>query len=367
MERPSVWLFQSFFSTLISIEEQPLRDSRTRVLGRATERDICWLHLTAQVFLYNAPYWVVASLTLRTHIFNIRARYQLHVTMRSSSSSQQFRTPNGTDIHFQSSANASGQLVILLHGLGGSTATFDSLIPRFPQTYRVVAVDIEGFGKSPLNQSVPLSFPRYVSDIHHLVTYLQGQLDHPSGPASGSAASSKILLVGHSLGGIISLHYASTYPSEVAGALILAVGRSVRGIPAAQQRMRDLATTARQQGMDAVGEIAIKSNFPADRESEESQKEQVRAAVAQCDAEAYALTSEVVASDDHFDPDYSTIVCPCIFVAGDGDLISPVQRSKDVSGLVGGRSEVIVVKSGHQMILQDLPGVERALDKLLSI
>lgn len=285
----------------------------------------------------------------------------------ATSSSDYFVSGSGTNIHYIAS-DRTGPLVILLHGLGGSTDTFRTLIPSIPPTYRAVAVDIEGFGKTPLNASQTLSFPRYVADLHDLITHLQERPGSSVVAANGEVDTQpQTWLIGHSLGGIISLHYAATYPAQVAGLLVVGVGRSIRGIAAAQQRMRDLATTAREQGMDAAAEIAVKSNFPADRESEPAHTEQVRLAVSSCDVEAYARTAEAVASDEHIDPDYGRIVARCIFVAGDGDMISPVQRSKDISRLVAGVAEVEVVRSGHQMILQDQEGVEQALRKLLSV
>ncbi|EXJ71426.1 uncharacterized protein A1O5_05234 [Cladophialophora psammophila CBS 110553] len=286
-------------------------------------------------------------------------------------SSKRHLTLDGTDFHYISSGNQQGRLAVLLHGLGGSTETFRDLLPSIPSSYHIVSIDVEGFGKTPLNEGKPLSFARYVSDLHDLITHVQ---EHPStstaetrNGASSNSSTEPVLLVGHSLGGIIALHYATLYPAEVAGLLLLGPGRSVRSIPPAQQRMRDLAKTAREKGMDQVGQIAVKTNFPADRANDGAHEQQVLGAVASCSAEAYAATAELVASDDHHDPDYSLIRCPAVFVAGDKDMISPPQRSKDISSLVGGPSEVVVVKSGHQMILQDIEGVAKALDKLLAM
>ncbi|OAG36997.1 hypothetical protein AYO21_08748 [Fonsecaea monophora] len=285
--------------------------------------------------------------------------------------SRRHLTLNGTDVHYISSGNTEGPLTVLLHGLGGSTETFRDLIPFIPPDYHIISIDIEGFGKTPLHPGKPLSFERYVSDLHDLITHIQ---EHSSTSTAGTGNGIKhnnskepVCLVGHSLGGIISLHYAAQYPSEVAGLLLLGAGRSVRGIPPAQQRMRDLAKTAREKGIQEVAQIAVKSNFPADRVNDRSHELQVYDAVASCSAEAYAATAELVASDDHCDPDYSLIKCPAVFVAGDKDMISPPQRSKDISSLVGGASEIVLVKSGHQMILQDIEGVTKAFNKLLAM
>ena len=83
------------------------------------------------------------------------------------------------------------------------------------------------------------------------------------------------------------------------------------------------------------------------------------------DPEAYAQTCEAIVDSSHKDPQYQDITCPVVFVAGDKDMISPVQRSQDLSTLVGGRSWVHVVKSGHQPILEDLQGVEKAVHQLM--
>lgn len=277
-------------------------------------------------------------------------------------------TLNGTNIHYVSSGKEQGRLVVLLHGLGGSTETFRQLLPSLSSNYQVISVDIEGFGKTPLNLDKPLSFVRYVSDLHDLITHVQEYSSTPETSRNRDLSndSGAVLLIGHSLGAIISLHYAARYPTEVVGLVLLGVGRSIKDVPPAQQRMRDLAMTARKLGMDAVGEIAVKSNFPTDRENQEVHREELRQAVTSCSAEAYAATAEVVASDDHLDPDYSLITCPAVLIAGDKDMISPPQRSIDISSLLGGSTEVFVVRSGHQMILQDLEGVQRALSTLIS-
>ena len=298
-------------------------------------------------------------------------RSLMTTTMRMMNPSRRHLTLDGTDIHHISLGKQGGRLAVLLHGLGGSTETFRDLVPFIPPSYHIVSVDIEGFGKTPLNRGKPLSFARYVSDLHNLISHVQ---EHSPNSATATTngigdGSNKepVLLIGHSLGGIISLHYAARYPTKVAGLLLLGVGRSMRGIPPAQQRMRDLAKTAREKGMDTVGEIAVKTNFPADRDNDNAHEREVQDAVSSCSAEAYAATAELVASDDHHDPDYGVIACPAMFVAGDKDIISPPQRSKDISSLLGGPSEVLVVESGHHMILQDIGGVKKALTKLLTM
>jgi len=94
-------------------------------------------------------------------------------------------------------------------------------------------------------------------------------------------------------------------------------------------------------------------------------REAVKRAVLASDPEGYARTCEAIVSLDHKDPQYKKITSPALFVVGDRDMISPMERSRELSGMLGGTSWVEVVQSGHQQILEDLPGVKFAVDKLL--
>ena len=96
-------------------------------------------------------------------------------TMPSTSLDSKFYTTSkDTRTHYLETSNRTGPLIVCLHGLGGSTNTFNTLIDRLPETYRVVLVDFQGFGKSPLTStSQPLSIQGHVADIHDLVTHIQ--------------------------------------------------------------------------------------------------------------------------------------------------------------------------------------------------
>lgn len=95
-------------------------------------------------------------------------------------------------------------------------------------------------------------------------------------------------------------------------------------------------------------------------------RDEVRRAILASDPEAYAQTCEALVDVEHKDPDYGKIVAPAVLVAGDMEVISPVQRSRDVAELLAGPTWVDIVRSGHQQILEDIQGVAQAVQKLLS-
>ncbi|KAL6151933.1 hypothetical protein ACJBU6_08826 [Exserohilum turcicum] len=276
--------------------------------------------------------------------------------MLQTPTSHYFTTRSGTKFHYLQGGEPLSPLLVCLHGLGGSTETFLPLVPFFPQDYNIILVDFQGFGKTPLSDGQQISIAGHVADLSDLIASLQGP------------QTSGIVFIGHSLGAIVALQYAARYPDQIKGLALLGTGRAAGHIPAARKRMLDLADAVRKKGICVAAEAAAVSNFYEDtpeRAVDPAVRETVRSEVSASDPEAYAQTCEAIVDLEHKDPAYAKIQCPVLFVAGDKDIISPVQKSVDLSALIGGKSWVDVVKSGHQPILQDLPGVTTAIDGLL--
>lgn len=93
--------------------------------------------------------------------------------------------------------------LVFLHGFGESTRTWDAVLPAFAGRHRVVAVDLWGFGASA---RPPDMWPE------EWIDQVQGLLDH--------LGLDRAVLLGHSLGGCLSLMTAHAAPERVA-ALVL--------------------------------------------------------------------------------------------------------------------------------------------------
>ena len=96
--------------------------------------------------------------------------------------------------------------VILAAGAGQTSRTWDSLRSQLATSARVLTFDRAGLGASP-----PGPPPRTPTRIARELRAVVEALD-VSGP---------LVLVGHSMGGVHVLRYASLYPSDVAGVVIL--------------------------------------------------------------------------------------------------------------------------------------------------
>lgn len=93
-----------------------------------------------------------------------------------------------------------GPVVVLIHGLGGSTFSWrETIVPLSGAGYRVVAFDLPGFGLT----DKPLT---YAYDHAHQADFTAHLLDVLDIPAA--------TLVGHSMGGNIIAHFALRYPER---------------------------------------------------------------------------------------------------------------------------------------------------------
>ena len=100
--------------------------------------------------------------------------------------------------------------IVLLHGLAASTKTWDPLIEKIEHDKnRVFALDLLGFGSSPAPQDIDYSVDQHVAAIRK--TIKNQNLKKP------------FILVGHSMGSIISANYCKNYPEDVKHAVLVSL------------------------------------------------------------------------------------------------------------------------------------------------
>ena len=98
-----------------------------------------------------------------------------------------------------------GPTILAIHGLGGSGRYWQGLVDRVGASYRVVAPDLGGFGGS--------SRPAIAYDREFHLGNLDAAVADVSGP---------IVVVGHSLGGILGALWAVRHPDRVQALALVA-------------------------------------------------------------------------------------------------------------------------------------------------
>lgn len=104
---------------------------------------------------------------------------------------------HGQRLHYLSWGDKANRPLLLLHASGCHAHWWDGVGPILAEDYFVVAPDLRGHGDSARPEPPNYHFDAYVADLAGLVAALH--LQH-------------FVLVGHSMGGYISMQYASTQP-----------------------------------------------------------------------------------------------------------------------------------------------------------
>ena len=113
---------------------------------------------------------------------------------------------NGQEIHAQEAGKPDKQLALLIHGWSSSSFAMSPLMPQLKRRYHCVAVDLPGYGQSPPGED-PASMVGYADMLADLIRQIS--IDKPG------------VLVGHSMGGMISITLALRYPELVERLVLL--------------------------------------------------------------------------------------------------------------------------------------------------
>jgi len=222
---------------------------------------------------------------------------------------------------------------------------------------------------------------RESATIEQLARDLKRVLDEvaPDGP---------VVLVGHSLGGMVLMGFADAYPQEfgarVVGAALLATspGRMAEmtlGLPAAVMRLvwprapRMIDTLARRReiieyGRQAGGDLAY---ILTKRLAFGSEK--VSPAVARFASEMLAQTpvdvfAEFFPEFDRHDKEAALPVfrrCPTLIVAGEDDVITPANHSQEMAKVLPDAELIVLPDCGHLIQLEYPDVVNEALRRLV--
>ncbi len=108
----------------------------------------------------------------------------------------------------------SGPPVLLIHGIGDDSSTWDEVIPSLARRHLVIAPDLLGHGQS--------AKPR--AD-YSVAAYANGMRD-----LLGVLGIESVTLVGHSLGGGVAMQFAYQFPERTERMVLVASGGAGRGV-----------------------------------------------------------------------------------------------------------------------------------------
>lgn len=247
----------------------------------------------------------------------------------------------GIDIHF--SEKGAGRALVLLHGFLENRTMWDSLTGTLSKRFRVVAIDLPGHGQTPCLG--------YVHTMEEMADAVKAVLDH--------LGLRRYVMVGHSMGGYVTLAFAERYPDHLKGfTLFFSTARADSN----EKRIdRDRAIDAVKHNHHRFIRQAIPNLFrPRSRDTfrkevnhakAEALKTPLQGVVAALEGMKIRPDREVLL---HFGP------CPVQMICGERDpvlpfkMIEPQTRGKKVTHL-------LVTENGHMGHIEDTEECTQAL------
>lgn len=220
-----------------------------------------------------------------------------------------------------------GDAVIMIHGLGGTSNTWQPLLPAL-SGMDVIRPDLPGAGRSAV--------PEGPIDVALLVSSLAAMLD--------DLAIASAHVVGHSFGTLLAQHLGMKRPDLVRSLLLF--GPIIEPADAARERLRGRAKLVREKGMAAVADQVTAGGMAAGAaETNAAAFAFVRESHMRQSAEGFARSCEALAGARRADP--AALRMPVMIVTGEEDGVSPPQAAWQLSEDIGAAPVRILPACGH--------------------
>ncbi|GAA0952826.1 alpha/beta fold hydrolase [Actinocorallia libanotica] len=222
-----------------------------------------------------------------------------------------------------------GPLLLCLHGIGSSSASFAPQLAAFADRMRVVAWDAPGYAASPDLAAAP-GMDGYADLAAALIT---------------ARGHDEAVVLGMSFGGVIAARLAQRHPGLVRA---LVLGDSTRGSgqsPEQAAAMRDRAAELAEQGAEAFAAVRARRLLRADA----PEREAADAAAAMASAirlPGYGHAADAMAATN-LDGTLASIKAPALVLYGEADRVTGARESEAIAARIPGAVLRSVPAAGH--------------------
>lgn len=228
-----------------------------------------------------------------------------------------------------------GKAILLLHGFLGCKELWSEHAKELSKTYRVISVDLPGHGNSDSLRYIH-SMELFAEAIKTLVSYLKLK---------------RIVLVGHSLGGYVSLAFAEKFPDAVRGLIMM--NSTAKGDSASRKKSRNQLIGLIKKNKNRAIEMLVPNFFSyKSRTTHWKVKKYLRSAK-KCSSKAIVATIEGMKVRKereiilHFSP------FPYAYFIGEYDAIISLKDQTEEASLNQKGSSELFEHSSHMIYMEE--------------
>lgn len=250
---------------------------------------------------------------------------------------------NPVDLYYEEQGQ--GIPAIFLHGFPFDHSIWEPLIPLLKNDARMILPDLRGFGRSPaVGDSYTMRLQ--AEDVAHLMDRLEIE---------------KAVLVGHSMGGYITLAFAQAYPDRLLGLGFVATQAGADSPERRQSRLKtaEMVTHkgARVVASDMVNTLTNKKELlqPIHELIMKAQPAGIVGALKGM-ADRHDLTDEL-----------SHMNVPAVVIAGASDQLISRDRVETMAQMLPKGWLVEIPNAGHMLMMEDPQAVAAHLQQLFKM
>ncbi len=256
---------------------------------------------------------------------------------------------DGVKIHYQE--KGTGTPLVLIHGYTSSTYSWKDVFEPLSQNFRVIAVDLKGFGFSAKPDG-DYTRRAQAALIAHLLDYLKIE---------------RAWICGNSMGGEIALNIALQNPQRVAGLILVdSAGVAVSGgnslapayvrIPFVGRALTALALTS-----DKLVREGLEKSFYDDAKITDERVAYYWRPLRTSGGQLAALRARTQAGEFPIEQDLNKINVPTLLIWGAEDALIPLEAGRKMNSLIKDSKLVVIEKCGH-LPQEEMP--ERVFDEV---
>jgi len=236
-----------------------------------------------------------------------------------------------------------GSLLVLLHGIAGTSATWEDVIPRLGESHTVIAPDLIGHGDSKEPRG-DYSLGAYANAVRDLLEAL-GQ--------------ERATIVGHSLGGGVAMQFAYQFPERCERLGLVSsggLGREVHlllraaALPGAEAVLPWLCVAGKRsvgRAVHALGRIGLRASADLEetwRSFVSLAEPEARRAFLHTVRGIIDLGGQRVSAGDRL---YLAAEIPTLIVWGEQDPLIPVRHGREAHERIPGSRLEVFPGAGH--------------------
>jgi pimeloyl-ACP methyl ester carboxylesterase len=259
-----------------------------------------------------------------------------------------------------------GVPMLLIHGFGNDAHIWDDFAPTVAEHYQVLALDLRGHGDSAWDPEGRYDYQNHTADVEAVTAAL---------------GIDRMVVVGHSLGGRVSMLFAGVHPEKLAGMVIVdsAPELDARGTTRIQMEVKEHQDPSFKN--HAEYENLLAHNYPAATPT--AVKRMAKSGLKQREDGRWILkqdTSYRTGMGGAWDAEemqkreetnktlmwksLQELQCPTLVVRGAAsDIMSPEVADKMVDEVLPNGTLAIVAQAGHSVMTDNPQGFAEAVGK----